>query len=366
MPSYFWIPDQPFNDLPSLPPSDFSENSISQENLKQTRVALAKLEGKTEGAGKHTFHHLLNPLLLAEALSSSEIENIKTTLESVLEYELEDEEELSADQKVLNYRRALMWGWKFIEEENHPITERLIKGLHERLLPLDKHQWRREQNRIVDHTTGNVRYTPPENAYIPQLLTQWENFVNTEDSLDPLIVAALSHYQFEAIHPFQDGNGRTGRMLLVLQLIKYGLLPGPFVHVSSFINTYRSRYYQLLREVTEQENWKEFVEFTLDAYKEQALQAHSTLSLLDEMQKDVTSSVREKASKIYSQDLIDKIFEFPVINPTRLGKELTIHRETASKYLKNLEQIGVLRSYKKGRQRLFVNDGALKVITGEQ
>lgn len=365
MTTYHWKPEQPFNELPSLPPENFSNTSISPEILNKTHIAIAELRGYTMSFAENNLHHLLHPLFLVESLSSSEIENIVTTLQSVLEHQLENEIDESADQKVLNYRNALLWGWQQITN-NEPITERFVKGLHECLLPQESHDWRREQNQIINEKTKEVRYTPPAINNIPQFFSRWENFVNQEDTLDPLIVSALAHYQFESIHPFNDGNGRTGRMLLTLQPVKSQLLLGPFVHISRYINDERPQYYDLLLRVTKDENWKEFVEYILEGYYQQAVVSRVTLMSLSAKQEEIKQKIKRANPKIFNVELVEKLFEFPVINPSRLAKEIDVHYQTASKYLQAIEGLGILKSYKKGRNMFYVNFAALDIISSKQ
>jgi Fic family protein len=214
---------------------------------------------------------------------------------------------------------------------------------------------------VISDGRGTARYTPPEAQNIPDLISEWERVVNTFKA-DPLVVSAAAHYQFEAIHPFEDGNGRTGRMLLTLHLVSADLLKLPAVHISQYINHDKSRYYQLLRAVTEKGELKEFVQYIIRGFTTQAKHSYSLMSRINKLRNDTKRAIRKDHPHIYSSELIEAIFVNPVQSPVRLAKDLGIHYVTASKYLQKLAEGGYLRHYKHGRNSFFVNTKLLDTL----
>jgi Fic family protein len=232
--------------LNTLPPKAAIANTDFGDLLLKARVELAELKG---ASGQIPNPLLLTaPVIIRESVASSNIENINTTLADVLQWQLfPASEQRQPDKEVLRYREAVTWG--FNHYGKYALSSRLITGIQSHLIPDGSGQYRREQNQIADLASRESLYTPPIASDIPRLIGNWENYVNAEDaSIDPLIRAIIAHYQFEAIHPFRDGNGRTGRILIVLQLIQSGLLHFPILYISGYINQHRSEYYRRLRK----------------------------------------------------------------------------------------------------------------------
>ena len=186
-----------------------------------------------------------------------------------------------------------------------------------------------------------------------------------EQPIDPLIRAIIAHYQFEAIHPFGDGNGRTGRILMVLQLIQDELLTMPVLYISGYINRHRSDYYRLLLEVTSGDQWQEYIRFMLQGFFEQAKQTRLTLSEITQLFHGLKAQVRTEHAKIYSAELIDALFTFPVITPTKLALVLGKHYTTTSKYLIQLAKAGILFETTIGKYHLFVNQPLMEILKRE-
>lgn len=347
-------------DLPPLPPRVDFKNPIFFDKLLKARTKLAELNGY--GLALPNPMLLLSPAILKESLASSEIENIHTTLIEALQNQLFPESERKTpDKEVLRYREAILWGHQELSEI--PICTRLIQGIQKKLIPSGEGQYRRQQNQISNTVTKEVLYTPPIASKIPALLSNWEKFVNQEaEKLDPLIQSAVAHYQFEAIHPFNDGNGRTGRILMVLQLIQDKILHLPVLYVSGYINKNRSEYYRLLNAVTRAKEWNGFILFILDAFYFQANETIKLLLAIRNLYEKFKTEIQKKLPKIYSMDLVEKIFSFPVLTPVKLGEKLNIHYTTASRYLKILSQIGYLKSSRIGKHHFFMNEDLLKVL----
>lgn len=328
------------------------------EILKRAHIAIAKIEGFLSGLPT-TQIMLANPIYLQEALASSEIEDINTTLLDVLEQQLRPSGNKSDSQLVVNYYHALMWGRTNIHKFG--LTNRLITGLHSQLIPEGSGAYRRLQVFIADGR-GSVRYTPPEAQTLGSHIIKWENLVNNNNSIDPLVVAAAGHYMFEAIHPFEDGNGRTGRMLLTLHLMQANLLSAPVVHVSQYINANRTEYYLLLRRVTANGELGNFVRYILKGFAIQAEHGFRLLQHLQTIQNDFQARVKKVLPAIYSVELVEQLFLNPVHTPARLAENLDIHRITASKYLRLLSEQGLLTHAKRGRNMYYINSIMLEAL----
>lgn len=328
------------------------------DEIKRAHVSIAKIYGFLSGIPASS-NALTHPIYLKEALESSEIEDINTTMLDVLQQQLTPGTSKTNSQLVVNYFMALLWGTEHVKQ--YGLTNRLVLGLHNQLLPQDPEGYRKVQVRIEDGR-GAVRYTPPEAQNIPKLITQWGRLVNKDHSVDPLVVAAAGHYQFEAIHPFHDGNGRTGRMLMTLHLVHTGILNAPVVHISQYINAHRSEYYRLLRSATEDGDLNGFIKYLIKGFSVQADHSFTLLMRLQELQDAYQQRIRDKLPNIYSADLINQLFVSSVQTPVHLAKELGVHRETASKYLRKLSEAGFLDSTKSGRYMFYINSSMLNLL----
>lgn len=270
-------------------------------------------------------------------------------------------EQRQPDKEVLRYSDAMYWG--FDQLKKLPISTRLVLGIHKKLLPEVKHSYRTTQNAISNLATGEILYTPPPANEISRLMGNWENFLHVEDDgIDPLIKSTLVHYQFEAIHPFNDGNGRAGRILVVLYLIEQKLLSLPILYISGYINKNRSEYYQRLREVSSDEKWIEFIVYMLEGFHSQAKETKQVLFKLTEMLEEVQERIRTKHKKIYSADLVEALFAYPIITPVGLGKRLDVNYRTASRYLAELAKGKILQESYVGKYHLFLNKPLLDLL----
>jgi len=328
--------------------------------LLKARTELGELKGYSHGLPNPML--LLSPAIIRESVASSGIENINTTVEKVLEQQLFPETEQKIENKeVLRYRDAILWGFENMKKV--PLGNRLISGIHKELLGERGHGYRTTQNKIENSTSGEVLYTPPPATEIGKLIANWENYIhNEEDGIDPLIKCAIAHYQFEAIHPFGDGNGRTGRILMVLYLVQAGLLNYPILFISGYINKNRSDYYRLLREVTTQENWCEFIEYLLKGFYLQARETKEQLFKVMDLFNAYKTGIKEKCGSIYSADLVEQLFSMPIVTPVRLGSMLNIHYTTATRYLKQLDKEGFLKNQQVGKYQLYINKPLVELL----
>lgn len=346
--------------LTPLPPEKEISNTDFGDLLIKARVALAELKG---ACGQ-----LPNPLLLTapavmrESVASSNIENIHTTLAEVLQWQLFPEsEQRQPDKEVLRYREAMLWGYEQLNK--YPLSSRIITAIQARLIPEGNGAYRREQNRIINMTTRESLYTPPPAQNIPNLISNWEHFVNASDErIDPLIRAIIAHYQFEAIHPFRDGNGRTGRILMVLQLVQSGLLSMPVLYISGYINHHRSDYYKYLLAVTVDSRWHDFINFMLHGFYSQAHATYETLVEVLKLYHAYKEKVHKENGRIYSAELVDALFTYPILSPTRLAAALNMHYTTTSRYLLQLARTGILTEAVVGKYHLFANYRLMEIL----
>ncbi|TAL58657.1 MAG: Fic family protein [Bacteroidetes bacterium] len=349
-------------ELPELPPQiKYDEKSFTKWLLK-IRTELGELKGYSFALPNPML--LLSPAIIKESVASSEIENINTTVEKVLEQQLFPEGEQKMENKeVLHYKNAIIGG--FEQMKNVPLGNRLILGIHKQLLHERSYGYRKTQNRIENSVTNEVLYTPPSANDIHRLIGNWEKYVHdSDDEVDPLIKCAIAHYQFEAIHPFGDGNGRTGRILMVLYLVHVRLLHYPILYLSGYINRNRSKYYKLLRGITTKNNWNDFIEYMLKGFYLQAKETKEQLFKVMELLTVYREKIKKDCPNIYSADLVEILFSFPIITPVRLGSLLNIHYTTATRYLKQLNEKKFLEHRQVGKYQLYINKKLMSILKG--
>ena len=353
-------PTQPF-DLPLLPPDDIATDLQINQLLVDARAQLGELKGYSYSLPNPLL--LLSPAIIKESLASSEIENINTTLIDVLENQLFSEEERKEPNKeVLRYRDAIMWGFDNLDD--YSLSTRLISGIRDTLMPEQPAGYRQQQNAIKDEKRNKIIYTPPIQAKISQYMSNFEDFVNGDSpkELDPLLRAIIGHYQFEAIHPFSDGNGRTGRILMVLGLVQKKLLDFPILYISGYISENKNDYYRHLLAVTTDGNWKSYILFMLKGFLEQAKNTKDYIFRIKNLYYELKDKIRNENSSVYSADLVEILFSTPILSPSKLSELLKCHYTTASKYLKALEKMGILVHKKVGRYQLYANSRLIKLL----
>lgn len=346
--------------LPLLPPAaDFRVPEL-YEILPDVRAALGELKGYAELLPNPLL--LLSPAIIKESLASSEIENIHTTLEDVLQQNIFPETEQRPENKeVLRYREAILLGYE--EMQRLPLSRRMIEGIQNKLMPGKYAGFRTVQNRIANQNTGEVLYTPPSAENLGDLISNLESFYHNEEIvLDPLIKTAISHYQFEAIHPFLDGNGRTGRILIVLELIHRKVLNLPVLYISGYINEHRDEYYRLLRKVSTEGDWIGFAGFMLRVFHTQADVTRGVLFQILKMYNEMREDLKLNHPAPAKTGIADALFAMPIVTPVRLAQELGIHYTTASRYLTELRDAGKLEYLEAGKYHLFINRKLMDVL----
>ncbi len=358
-----WQADLPFNQMPTLPPSvDVTENIAILKACIPARAALAEL--KQAGDLLPNQGLLINLLPLLEAKDSSEIENIVTTSDKLFQYAQEDSHADHATKEALRYRTALYQGYQQLEQR--PLCTNTAVEICSTIKSVQMDIRKVPGTTLSNQATGEIIYTPPVGEQvIRELLANWEVFHHTEDDIDPLVKMAISHYQFEAIHPFIDGNGRTGRVLNILYLIEQGLLTLPILYLSHYIVQNKADYYQLLRGVTQNGDWQPWILYILKAVEETAKWTTAKIAAVRELIEHTTGYIREQLPKIYTYELVKVIFEQPYCRIGNFVDSGIAKRQTASVYLKQLCDIGVLTEMKEGKEKLFVHPKLVQLMTHE-
>jgi Fic family protein len=352
--------DQPYNELPLLlPESKVWETLAVYKKLAEARAALAELKGRLPIIPNPLM--LINTLVLQEAKDSSTIENIFTTNDAL--YRAFSSPSPSTDRatkEVLRYREALWNAFtklKNAEDYSVELAVEVFKTI------TGNQEGIRNVQVFIGKSTG-VIYTPPAPGNIlNEKLSNWFNVSLNDDNIDPLIKMALLHYQFEAIHPFSDGNGRTGRILNVLYLCKENLIDLPIIYLSKYILEHKNDYYKFLREVTENGSWKNWILFMLDAVKETSVFTLEKVNAIYDSFAAAVEKIKTKAPEIYSHELVEVIFKQPYCKIAILEEEEIASRNTASKYLRKLEEIGILASEVVGRETLYKNESLYKILS---
>ncbi|MEO7935853.1 MAG: Fic family protein [Dokdonella sp.] len=356
-------PRRPFNDLPELPPATDLETRRVLKACIEARTALAEL--KSVGATLPNQSVLINSIPLLEAQASTEIENIVTTSDALFRFAHDEQAADPATKEALNYRAALRDGFDSLKQR--PLSVNTAVGVCSRLKGSDMDIRRIPGTALKNASTGEVIYTPPEGeALLRQKLSNWERFIHEATDIDPLIRMAVAHYQFEAIHPFLDGNGRTGRVLNLLILIEQGLLDQPILYLSRHILRQRAEYYRLLLSVSRDGAWQAWILFMLEAVRETALWTRDKVLAIQRLQSAATDHMRIHAEKIYSRELVDALFVQPYCRIPNLVEAGIAKRQTASVYLKQLVDIGMLAEQKVGREKLFLNLPYLRLLTSDE
>lgn len=356
-------PKIPYNDLPLLPPKADVETKAILKKTITARSALAELKGLGEILPNQAL--LVDSLILQEAKASSEIENIITTSDALFQaFTAKIKQTDPATKEVLRYREALWKGYNVLKDRPVLTTNLFI----ELVQTIKEHSGgirRMPGTAIANAATGAVIYTPPEGeAVIRDKLKNLEDFIHAEDDMDPLIKLALIHYQFEAIHPFSDGNGRTGRIINILFLVSIGLLNLPVLYLSKSIIDHKNDYYRLLRQVTEKGLWEPWILFMLKAVEDTAVYTRERTLAIRVLMTETMEKAKEKLPvRVYSKELIETIFRQPYSKGQFLVDAGIAQRKTAAEYLKSLEKIGVMKSMKIGKETLYLNVGLYDLLS---
>ena len=354
----------PYNDLPLLPPkADIETKNILRKTVSASR-ALAQLNGTLINLPNPTL--FLDTIYLQEAKASSEVENIITTNDELYKSLVADRKiENLATKEVLSYKEALWLGLEELKTKPFITTNLCIKIVQ--CIKQNKASIRNTAGTTLSNANGEVIYTPPSGeAIIREKLANLEKFINEDQTIDPLIKMAILHYQFEAIHPFSDGNGRTGRILLLLYLKLSGLLDTPAIYLSEYIIKNKIEYYKCLRDVTEKNEWEAYILYMLDLIEETSTKGLKRLNKITAVIDKTASEIKKILPKVYSKDLIEILFRLPYTKRQHLIDENIGSLKTVGNYLIALEEKGFLKSEKVGKEKLYLNPKLLEILENKE
>lgn len=355
-----WDPRRPHDALPGLPPDADVETRPILRRCIAARVAVADLNRAADLLPNPAI--LIETLPLLEARASSEIENVVTTTDRLFRHARAGHDADPATREALRYREALLEGAR----SGAPLSTRTAEAICSRIKGIEMRVRRVPGTTIANASSGDVIYTPPEGEpKLRDLLADWERFVHADTPLDPLIRLAIAHYQFEAIHPFTDGNGRTGRILNSLFLVERGLLAQPILYASRYLIANKADYYRRLLGVTRDAAWEPWILFMLRGIEATATWTTTMIQSIRDLHDRTAERLREQLPKVYSRELVDVIFANPVCRIAQLVDARIAKRQTASTYLKALVDIDVLEEQSAGREKLFIHRELLALLTAD-
>ena len=348
--------------LDILPPKIEKVETVKiLRQLTKSANVLGELKGVAKTIPNQAM--LINAVLLQEAKDSSEIENIITTQDALYKALTTQGKQPEQVKEVINYRKAIFAGFDIIEKQG---SLRLsdIEVIQKTIVENNAGIRNMPGTVLKNDKTGEVVYTPPqEKDEILDLINNFLEHFNLEQTeLHPLINLAILHYQFESIHPFYDGNGRTGRILNILYLIINKLLDIPILYLSSYINHNKSDYYRLLNATNKNDEWEEYILYILKAVEETSIKTIEKINNIKNLLDKTLIIAKDKANKIYRKELIELLFEQPYSKIEYVVEKLNVERKAASRYLKVLENAGILKSQKVGRETIYINENLIEIL----
>lgn len=354
-----WKADQPFNSLPELPPATELETRAVLKACITARAAVAELKQAAQLIPNQAM--LVNTLPMLESQASTAIENIVTTTDKLFQHQHRDNHADPATKEALRYSQAMFEGFRSLEKK--PLTTKTAEEICSKIKGRPM-KVRKVPGTALAKESGEVVYTPPVGEdLLRALLSNWEKFIHNEQDLDPLVRMAVGHYQFEAIHPFTDGNGRTGRVLNSLFLINEKLLSLPILYLSSYIIDNKDDYYRLLMEITTKNNWEQWLLFIIKGVEKTAKRTKSKIEAIRKLFDHTCEYSRSQLGRIYSYELVSLVFELPYCRIQDVVDANIAGRQAASRQLKQLVECEVLTYMTIGREKLFVHPKLLKLLT---
>ncbi len=354
--------------IPNLPlPYDLETKAVLKQ-LNKANKMLAELKGLATTIPNEQI--LISSLTLQEAKESSEVENIVTTQDDLYRASVSINQELqsAATKEVLNYREALQHGFNLVRKRQL-LTNNVIKEIQERL-EYNRAGFRTVPGTALKRNDGTIVYTPPQDANeIAEYMKNLERFIN-DDSMcdfDPLVKMAIIHHQFESIHPFYDGNGRTGRIINVLYIVQNRLLDLPILYLSRYITRNKAEYYRLIQAIRDKNSdnaseWEEWILFMLRAVEETAFDTINLVKGIGKLMTDYKNILRPLFGKYYKHELLNNLFFHPYTKLEYFQRDMSISRQTASKYLDKIVSTGLLEKIKLGRENYYVNKGLMALF----
>lgn len=354
--------------IPTLPlPYDLESKEVLKQ-LNKANMRLAELKGIAATIPNEQI--LISTLTLQEAKDSSEVENIVTTQDDLYKASVDLHKDFisAATKEVLNYREAIQQGFNMVRT-NKILRNNDIKQIQE-CLEYNHAGFRAVPGTALKRSDGVVVYTPPQNkATIDTLMQNLEQFINDMEmcDLDPLIKMAIIHHQFESIHPFYDGNGRTGRIINVLYLVMNDLLDLPILYLSRYITRNKGEYYRLIQAVRDKntnnaEEWKQWIIFILKAVEETSTDTIAMVKGISKLMNEYKQVLRPLFGASYKHELLNNLFFHPYTKIDFLQKDMMLSRQTSAKYLDKIVEVGLLTKMKLGRENYYVNDRLMELF----
>ena len=347
--------------LDKLPPKVDIETIMILKQLSKSHKALAELKGYSETMPNKNI--LINAITINEAKDSSEVENIITTHDELFKVMSISNYNNPSAKEVVNYRMALWHGYELIKKNRFLSTNMIIEI--QQIIENNRAGIRKLPGTVLkNETTGEVIYTPPYGEEeLLSLMTNLETYINQDDErTDLLVKLAIIHYQFESIHPFYDGNGRTGRILNVLYLVLSELLDSPILYLSKYIIKHKDEYYRLLQGVRTNENWEDWIIYMLKAIEETAKNTLKIIKEINVLIEQTSDDIKIALPKLYSKELVDLLFYEFYTKIIYIQNGLGISRRTASEYLIALEKSGFLVSRKVGKEKIYTNSRLYRIV----
>lgn len=355
--------DAPYRILDKLPPQgDKVETLRILREANKATAALAELKGIANTIPNQAM--LVNAIVLQEAKGSSEIENIITSQDELYKaLSIYNSNSSPQTKEVVNYRKAIFRGYDIVKKQGFLRVNDIVI-IQQELIGNSAGIRSIPGTVLKNDTTGEVVYTPPQ--YKKEILDLLSNFIEyfnqNESEISPLINLAVLHHQFESIHPFYDGNGRTGRILNILYLILNDLIDVPILYLSSYIIKNKPDYYRLLNQTNKTGDWEEWILFMLKAVEITSVQTIEKINTIRQLLDTTIEKVQADAPKIYKKELVELLFEQPYSKIEFVVNQLKVERKAASRYLKELEMIGILESQKVGRETLYINKELIEIL----
>ncbi len=341
------------------------ENKALLKLLPKAHAAMAELKGVCASVPNHQI--LIGTLSLQEAKDSSAIENIVTTHDELYRSDSVKAHFVThAAKEVHNYASALREGFETVKQTGL-ITNNDILTIQARIEENQAGFRKLPGTELKNDRTGHTIYTPPQHpAETQTLMDNLEQFINTPEmsDWDPLVKMAVIHHQFESIHPFYDGNGRTGRVINILYLVQQGLLDSPVLYLSRYINQHKNEYYRLLQEVRDTQKWHNWLVWMINGITDTASQTTQLVQDIAQVMQHTKQRLRTQAPKIYTQDLINNLFRHPYTKIEFVMNELMVHKNTATKYLNQLVALGLLEKHKLGKENYYLNPALFNLLYG--
>lgn len=346
--------------LPLLPPKQDCETVTILRALAKASRALGQLKGEVSKIPNSEI--LIDTLVLQEAKDSNEIENIVTTDDEIYQAAIDEAIASITAKEAVNYAKAIKIGWNIVREKGI-LTSNDIHMIQSILAP--NRPLRKLPGTVLKNPkTEEIVYTPPQDhGVILDLLSNLDKYINDSDFhlIDSLIKMPIIHYQFESIHPYYDGNGRTGRLINILYLIQQGLLDIPVLYLSSYIIKHKADYYRLLQSVRTDDALEEWIVWLLNGVEQTAKETIVVVNNIKRLMEDYKKEIRSHFL-FYGHDLINSLFKHPYTKIDFLERELKIHRNTSASYLNSLADYGLLTKFKIGKSNYYINEPLLKIL----